>query len=432
MRPTHKSLIEALDPPLRLLLEVTEGAAREVGVRLWLVGGGTRDLAAGRPLHDLDLAMYSADGDTAPFLDAIARRIEAIGGATIERTDRFGTASVEVDDTQSGSARVDLARLRTEHYVTPGALPEIRSTDRIERDLTRRDFTVNAIALCLVGEQPDEIVDPYDGLADLAAKRLRVLHERSFVDDATRLWRGARTAALLDLEPDAATLRLITEGGRWLEPISGDRLWHELAATADRGRALRTLERLDAWGVLEATSPGLRLTSTARTALAGRRSMPVDRLAAVLLATLPEDVREAALTRLSAGRGTRVIVDGATRLLAAGAALADSTDGSSIATRTLDVVERLADTNAQARTAARWLAPESQAALQRALARWERTKPHLGAEELVTLGIARGPALGEALRGLRRARYLGTLSTAADARALVRAVVAGAATWPAG
>lgn len=411
MRPTRNALLETLNAPSRALLTAAEDAAGAVNARLWLVGGGTRDLAVRRPLHDLDLA-FAADART--LIDALSARLP---DAHIERTDRFGTAGVAY-----GGARMDVARLRTENYVTPGALPDVRPTDRIDLDLARRDFTVNAIALGLVGPDADEIVDPFEGLADLAAHRLRVLHERSFVDDASRLWRGARTAALFDLEPDAATSRLIAEGGRWLEEISGDRLWAELSATAARGKALQTLERLDAWRVLAAVHAGFRLTSSSRAALTRRRQMPVERLAAVVTAPLPQRARGGLLARFNASREARTVVADTVRLIEAPDA-------------TLDTIEALDGVHSEARIAASWLATgaqdDLQHDLQRALRRWERTRPHLSAGELVELGIPRGAGLGVALRELRRARYLGTLRTATDARALTRRVVAGETTWDA-
>ncbi|MCK9496869.1 MAG: hypothetical protein M0R75_15445, partial [Dehalococcoidia bacterium] len=188
MRPTRHALLTALSPDARALLAAAEDAARALHVDLWLVGGGVRDLAAGRPLHDVDLAF---EGDRRAYVDAIAVRLPE--GTEIERTDRFGTASIHTASDHGGGARLDLARLRTERYVAPGALPEVRVAHSIESDLARRDFTVNAIALALVRDGAtvegdgtdgdDAIYDPFGGLADLAARRLRVLHDRSFIDD---------------------------------------------------------------------------------------------------------------------------------------------------------------------------------------------------------------------------------------------------------
>src|SRR5690606_3825526 len=130
MRPTRNSLHDALSPDAQALLTAAEAAASAVGCPLWAVGGAVRDLAARRPVHDVDLAFA---GDARQFVDAVAARAPQ---CEVERTDRFGTATIVSGISGvSGGARLDLARLRTERYVVPGALPEVRATDRIERDL---------------------------------------------------------------------------------------------------------------------------------------------------------------------------------------------------------------------------------------------------------------------------------------------------------
>ncbi len=415
MRPTRSALVAAISPRARVLLQAAEAAAHDLDTPLWLVGGGVRDLALRRPLNDLDLAFA---GDPRAFVDAVVARCPDVN---VERTDRFGTATVSTS-TKNGTseaARLDLARLRTERYVVPGGLPEVRATRSIQSDLARRDFSVNAMALELA-PSPDTLVDPFDGLADLAARRLRVLHDRSFVDDATRLWRGARTAALFGLHPDPTTERLIAEGACWIEEISGARLWAELAYTArraGRGRHLATMERLDAWGVLAAIHPGFHVAPAASRALRRRAALPPERFAAVLLAPLPQ--RDRILERFAASGEARTTVQDTARLLA----LTDT------APPTVEALAPLEGVSAEARLAARWLAPETQPALQAALARWERARPALTAEELLAEGVVKGPALGAALRGLRRGRYLGTLSTPAQARRHLRRVLAGETGW---
>ena len=398
MRPSLPQLRALLKPAELALLDTAIHEATTSGVPLWLVGGGVRDLALGRPVHDLDLAL---PGEATPFAVAIVARLGS--EATVEDESRFGTASVRFEE-----ARLDLARLRTERYVSSGALPEVTFVDRIEDDLARRDFSVNAMALGLAGAEADVLVDPSGGLADLAARRLRVLHARSFEDDATRLWRGARTAAVFDLEPDEATARLIADGTRYLDTISGDRITAELKFTARRGRAGRTLALADAWGVLRGTHRALRLDTSSARALQHRTGPIVfEVFMAVLLAPLPE--RAAVLERLAAPRVVATTVEQTARLVEAGAGAA-----------TPEVLEGLAGATEDARTAARWLDPERQPALQRDLGRWERTRPVLGAEELMRLGVPKGPALGVILGRLRRARYLGTLGTRAEARRAVR------------
>ncbi len=403
-RPTLSALHVALDPPLARLLRTTEAAASDTGCDLWAVGGVVRDVALGAQVHDLDLAVRGP-------LDALLASIEAranVEALTTKHEPRFGTASLVLD-----GRRLDLAHLRTEGYVEPGALPLVEATQSLEADLRRRDFTVNAVALGLVGPDRGRVVDPFDGLRDLEARTLRVLHDRSFQDDATRLWRGARTAALFDLRPDPVTQRLIEDGTRWLASISGERLWAEFARTAGRGRVAKAVGLLDDWGVLRGTHEAWTLPEASRDALKRRAAMPAARLAAVMLAPLPR--RAAVLDRLSAPREARLAVEEAAHLLEEGLRVVDGVDP-----RRLVALE---GARKDARVAARWLDPAAQPPLQRELRRWERTRAPLTAEELVALGVPRSPALGSALHGLRRARYLGTLGSGADARRNARDAV---------
>ncbi|MGE3794875.1 MAG: hypothetical protein AB7I38_13235 [Dehalococcoidia bacterium] len=370
-------------------------AANEAGLEVWAVGGCVRDLCAGIEVRDLDLAVAGHAGKLAAD---VARR----SGGRAEIEERFGTARVE-----AGGVRVDLAGLRTETYTRPGALPSVRLGATIEDDLGRRDFSVNAVALGLAGPRAGEVVDPYGGLADLAARRLRVLHPRSYVDDATRLWRGARYAARLGLRPTAETAQLIKGGGRWLAPLSGRRLWAEFERTAEERRVLATLRLLDRWGVLDATSAGLRLSQVSTHALRRPGPVPSDLLLAVLLAPLDAPARERALQRLHPPRAAAEAVRDAALLLGA----------SSMGPEALD---QFRDTREPGRTAARWIDPERQRALHRELRRWERTRAHLDGRALEAMGVRAGPRLGAMLRRLRRERYLGTLAGVADARRAVR------------
>jgi tRNA nucleotidyltransferase (CCA-adding enzyme) len=173
------------------------------GVRL--VGGAVRDLLLGRPWRELDLVV---EGD----VDGAAARL----GDEVTAHDRFGTACV-----RARGCRYDLVRARAESYAYPGALPDVRP-GTLDEDLRRRDVTVNAIALGL-----DGAVSAVDGaLEDLKAGRLRVLHDASFVDDPTRVWRVARYAARLGFEVEEHTRALA--GAADPATVSGDRLGAEL------------------------------------------------------------------------------------------------------------------------------------------------------------------------------------------------------------
>jgi tRNA nucleotidyltransferase (CCA-adding enzyme) len=173
------------------------------GVRL--VGGAVRDLLLERAWRELDLVV---EGD----VDAAAARL----GGEVTAHGRFGTARVRAD-----GCAYDLVRARAESYAHPGALPDVRP-GTLEEDLRRRDVTVNAIAMGLDGE-----LTAVDGaLEDLRAGRLRVLHDASFVDDPTRVWRVARYAARLGFDVEERTRALA--GAADPATVSGDRLGAEL------------------------------------------------------------------------------------------------------------------------------------------------------------------------------------------------------------
>lgn len=175
------------------------------GEGVHLVGGAVRDLLLGREPRELDLVV---EGD----VDAAASRLPG----ELTAHDRFGTARVRAD-----GCTFDLARARSESYARPGALPDVWPAE-LEEDLHRRDVTVNALALEL-----DGTLRGVDGaLEDLATGVLRVLHDRSFVDDPTRLWRVARYAARLDFEVDPHTRELAAVADP--STVSGDRLGAEL------------------------------------------------------------------------------------------------------------------------------------------------------------------------------------------------------------
>jgi tRNA nucleotidyltransferase (CCA-adding enzyme) len=153
---------------------------------VWIVGGAVRDALLGRDPRDLDLVV---EGDAAE----VARRL----GEEPLLHERFGTATA--------NGVVNLAAARRERYEQPGALPEVELGAPIAEDLARRDFTVNAIAVRLTDGELQAVPD---ALADLAARRLRVLHDGSFLDDPTRLLRLVRYAARLRFQIERVTREL--------------------------------------------------------------------------------------------------------------------------------------------------------------------------------------------------------------------------------
>ena len=176
-----------------------------------MVGGAVRDLLLGDDPHELD---FVVEGDAV----AVARRT----GGRVVAHERFGTATVTVP-----GATFDLTSARRERYERPGALPEVELGASLREDLARRDFTVNAIALHLAD---GELICHPGAREDLEARRLRVLHDRSFVDDPTRLLRLVRYAARLgfEVEPETDRLAAAAVAGGALGTVSGSRLGAEL------------------------------------------------------------------------------------------------------------------------------------------------------------------------------------------------------------
>ncbi len=201
----------------RRLIVAAEG---QTGV--WLVGGAVRDILLGREPRELDVAV---EGD----VEALARRL----GDVDALHERFGTATVS-----AGDCRYDVARTRSEHYPVPGALPDVRPAPLAE-DLRRRDVTVNAIAVSL----SDGGVEAVPGaLEDLHGRVLRVLHDRSFEDDPTRVWRIARYAVRLGFAVEPATARLAAHARPGA--VSGERFGHELRLSLGEDDPCAIFERL--------------------------------------------------------------------------------------------------------------------------------------------------------------------------------------------
>lgn len=230
---------------LKVLGPLAAESARR-GVPLYAVGGCVRDWLLGRPVFDLDVTVA---GDPDPVA-AVAGRLL---GATPEPFGRFGTRRV----VGKGRFRVDVATTRAETYAAPAALPEVTETGvAIERDLLRRDFTVNALALRL-DDGSREVVDAYGGLSDLKAKTVRVLHAKSFADDPTRVFRAARFLARFAFRPAAGLIESARAARPHAAALSPHRLLHELACLLGETDPAPAFKLLKAWGYLELFDPAL-------------------------------------------------------------------------------------------------------------------------------------------------------------------------------
>ena len=209
---------------------------------LYLVGGSVRDLLLGAGSKDLDLMV---EGGTAERLGSLLR--QRLGG-TLSCHIGFGTCTLVLDD----GLTIDVATAREEVYQHPGALPEVVESS-LRKDLQRRDFSVNAMAL-RIQPAPVTLLDPFGARDDLSARRLRVLHPLSFVEDPTRILRGARLAGRLGFgfEPETGRLLLDALASGAARSVSRSRLRAELELTLAEPRVGPAITLLSGLGVLEA------------------------------------------------------------------------------------------------------------------------------------------------------------------------------------
>jgi tRNA nucleotidyltransferase (CCA-adding enzyme) len=234
-------------------------------VPAYLVGGVVRDLLLARPRLDIDVVI---EGDVAALADA--------PGFVLESGGRFLTGKLSLD-----GAEIDIAQARAETYPQPGALPEVTPAT-IDQDLARRDFTVNAMAIPLAGNA--ELIDPHGGLDDLRAGTLRVLHDRSFIDDPTRALRAARYAARFDLELEPRTEKLLRAAD--LSTVSDDRVQGELRRIAAEPNPAKAVSLIVEWGILPSIDPAApeRVASVVELASGPPWAGWADRELAVMLA----------------------------------------------------------------------------------------------------------------------------------------------------
>ncbi|MBI4638913.1 MAG: CCA tRNA nucleotidyltransferase [Candidatus Rokubacteria bacterium] len=403
---------------VRSALAAVGAVAGALGARAFLVGGLVRDLWLAAPIarHDLDIVV---EGDGLAVARALAL---ALGGSVVEHA-RFLTASVE------GRAwgRVDVATARSERYEVPGALPRVMPAT-IGQDLRRRDFAVNAMAIELVSDGLG-LLDPHGGRGDIARGRLRILHPLSFVEDPTRILRAARYAARFGWGQDAWTARaqalalgLVPYGA-----LSGQRILAELERIVAEPSAPAALVRLGGTGAFRLLDARYRFTRRTRGrigelprawAWARARGLGLAGVELALVALLGEQPPEVALTAL---RRLAVTGDPLQRL-------ARALEGSRAGTGWLleaaprsEQARRLRD-RSPVELGWLWLAGDgaARARLDWFVADARDARSVLDGEELIALGVPRGPQVARVLGELRDRRLDGLAADRATAADYVR------------
>ena len=324
---------------------------------------------------------------------------------------QFGTAKVVV-----GEVEVDVARARRETYARPGALPTVTFTNSIEEDLPRRDFTVHAMAVSLNRGDFGAVLDPLDGRRDLHARRIRVLHARSFVDDPTRILRAVRYAGRLGFEIEEDTARLLAGSLRWLDSVSADRIRRELERSATEERLGAMVELAGQLGVLEAIHPSLALPDGLADRLRKSPAPSLPGLLAALSSSAGDTARHGLAGRLNLPPGPARAMDDVGKVRSRLTALSRE------ALKASETYGLLKDVDAGAVEG--WALAHENARVRRRLEdylhRMRGVTPLLDGRSVIALGVGEGPDVGETLKALLMARLDGEVSSREDEEHFVR------------
>jgi len=238
------------------LLKLAGEVAEEKGFQAYLVGGSVRDLLRGEENLDIDIVI---EGEGIAFARIFGERVHA----KVRTHQKFGTAQIFTNGT-----KLDVTTARTEYYESPGALPKVE-TSSIKKDLYRRDFTINTLAVKLNPRDFGLLTDFFGGQRDLREKTLRVLHNLSFVEDPTRAFRAVRFSERFGFKIGKHTENLIrsTIEMNLFEKLSGPRLCEELLISFQETDPIKTLKRLSVYGLLKVIHPRLEFTGELETTL---------------------------------------------------------------------------------------------------------------------------------------------------------------------
>ena len=403
-------LEEYLPQQILRMVKAAGEKASELGQEVYLVGGAVRDLFLGRANFDFDLVV---EGDAIRLAQDMAKDSRA----KLTVHPRFGTAKLSYTDFS-----LDLATARRETYSQPGALPIVQP-GILTDDLRRRDFSINAMAVCLAPQRFGELVDLYNGKNDLDNEVIRILHPNSFIDDATRILRGLRYEQRLGFKLESETAGLLRRDAAMLDTISGDRIRHELELILKEDCPERVLRRADELGVLSELHPSLKGNAwlSERFDQARRlykRTSPSPLYLCLLIYNLTNKENEQFLSRLNFPKRLAQAMRHTLQLKAQLHSLA------SPQIRRSDIYQSLHDYTPHA-IQANALASESPAAsrhLQLYLAKLRYVKPLLNGEDLRRMGIPSGPQLGEILERLHEARLNGEVRTREEEERLVHSL----------
>ncbi|MBI4002243.1 MAG: CBS domain-containing protein, partial [Nitrospira defluvii] len=414
-------LRDQLPDAVRHLLRTAGELAERLGYSVYVVGGFVRDLLLGIDNLDVD---FVVEGDGIAFARVLAK--ERAGRVKVH--ERFGTAVVLLPD----GFKVDVATARTEYYEYPTALPTVEQSS-IKKDLYRRDFTINTLAVGLNPRTFGQLIDFYGGQRDLKERIIRVLHSLSFVEDPTRVFRAIRFELRFGFHLSKETLALI-KGAVKMElfhRLSGQRLLDELRLLFSERTPRHAVRRLADLDLLRFVHAKLAWSSRldrrlieVEEALDWYRFSCLDRAisrwlvyAMALAEVLPEPAVHEVLERFPFTEAERTAINAA-RFLTQQVCRQLSRRPLLRPSETVRLLTGLSD-----ETLVFLLAKNKSESAKRQISAYLTTyrtvKPALTGKELKALGIAPGPLYSTILARLTEARLDGEVKSDAEERDLV-------------
>lgn len=197
---------------------------------VYIVGGMIRDILSDIKPSEPDIAVA---GNFNKFVNLLSEKYNG----KIKFHHNFLSAQI-----YTNKLHIDINCLRTEKYNQPGSLPDTKATLDIERDLTRRDFTVNSIAINISDSNRFKLIDPYKGIEDIYEKKIKVLHNKSFIDDPTRIFRAINYKYKNNFEIDTETFNLMKLSAKNIKSLSEDRIKKEMRIFLDTDKVIEKIK----------------------------------------------------------------------------------------------------------------------------------------------------------------------------------------------
>jgi len=418
-QPIEKSIASWMCSRLTLehcnLLKRSGEAAEAMGFGAYLVGGTVRDIIrareSGEELEEPDIDIV-IEGDGIAYAKSLGEQL----GARVHIHERFQTATVVTN-----SIKLDIATARTEYYESPAALPTVELSS-IKKDLYRRDFTINSLAIKLNPGGFGRLVDFFGAQRDIKERTIKVLHNLSFIEDPTRAFRAVRFAERFGFRLSKNTENLIRSALKMdlFDKLAGSRLYDEMALIFEENNPTRTMEKLGQYGLLRVIHPSLLFSPEMSAMLASvdntlawftllftdeHPDRPVIYLSA-LLSELKKEEKEKALDRLSVPAKVKEAVINSTRR--ARQALRKLPGGDAA-----HVYETLKPLALESLLLAMALTKydDRKKEVSRYLLEYRNVKPELTGEDLMELGLKPGPAYSLILHELQRMRLRGQVTS---------------------